>query len=29
VTSFDSNARGNVWTNNTWDTGGAVNPERG
>ncbi|CUR57021.1 exported hypothetical protein [metagenome] len=29
VTSFDSNASGNVWTNNTWDTGGAVNPERG
>ncbi len=29
VTSFDSSASGNVWTNNTWDTGGAVNPERG
>ncbi|MDT0188160.1 DUF4082 domain-containing protein [Microbacterium sp. ARD31] len=29
VTSFDSNASGNVWTNNTWDAGGAVTPSRG
>lgn len=26
ITSFDSNAPGNVWTNNTWDTGGVLNP---
>jgi hypothetical protein len=26
VTSFDSGGVGNVWTNNTWDDGGAVPP---
>jgi hypothetical protein len=26
VTNFDKSATGNVWSNNTWDTGGSVPP---